>query len=95
MKFILSQSVNYLNKKHKQHMKFATTIANTSTCGGIVHLKLPFYHKWLIKPTKLAYNYNFKKLMQRETIVIKLWGASIKCQYYGDKDVWLVKQPLI
>jgi hypothetical protein len=33
--------------------------------------------------------------MQRETIVIKLWGASRKCQNFGDKDVWLVKRPLI
>jgi hypothetical protein len=33
--------------------------------------------------------------MLRETIVSELWGVSINCQYHGDKDVWLVKQPLI
>ncbi len=42
MKFILSQNENYFNKKQKQHMKFATTLENTSTCGGIEALKLVF-----------------------------------------------------
>jgi hypothetical protein len=42
MKFILSQNEKYFNKKQKQHMKFATTLANTSTCGGIEALKLEF-----------------------------------------------------
>jgi hypothetical protein len=29
--------------------------------------------------------------MQRETISFGLRGASITCQYYGDKGGWLVK----
>jgi hypothetical protein len=40
MKFILLESANYLNKNHKLHIKFATTLANTRTYGGIEPLKL-------------------------------------------------------
>jgi hypothetical protein len=42
MKFILSQNENYFNKNQKKNMKFATTLANTSTCGGIEALNLVF-----------------------------------------------------
>jgi hypothetical protein len=40
MKFILSESANYLNKNYKYHIKFATTPTNTRTYGGIEPLKL-------------------------------------------------------
>jgi ligand-binding sensor protein len=94
MKFILLQNENYFNKKKKQHMKFATTLANTSTCGGIEALKLEFLRQVTYKINQINIQLQLKKFMQRKTNATRLWEASIICQYHGNKGVWIVNQLL-
>jgi hypothetical protein len=64
-------------------MKFAAIVVNKRIWGGIEPLKLAFSTQVTHNQLNLTYNYNFRKNVKTETILIGV-----------QKIVWLVKQPL-
>jgi hypothetical protein len=53
-------------------MMFATTLANTSTCGGIEALKLVFLTQATYKINQINIKLQLKKFMQRKTNATRL-----------------------